>query len=142
VPPDEFAANLERFARYARDAGASVVFLTTPYRLAKAGDPDESEREYRLSADLAARGECGRSRDAFERARASEPARIARDLGEYNAIMRRAAARLRAPLVDAEGLLGQEGGMFVDLIHPSGEGHNRIARSLADTILSARLLGG
>ncbi|MEK7233534.1 MAG: SGNH/GDSL hydrolase family protein [Elusimicrobiota bacterium] len=135
VPPEEFAAGLDLFARRAREDGASLVLMTTPYRLERRpGASAENEAKYRRSSVLAAQGLCEQAREAFEQARSLEPYRIASSLDEYNEIVRRSAARLGVPLVDVERLLSRDESLFVDPIHPSGEGHRRIARILTEAV--------
>lgn len=135
VPPEEFRAGLDLFASRAREDGASLVLMTTPYRLERReGALAENETLYRRSGALAARGLCAQAREAFERARSLEPARIASSLEDYNEIVRRSARRLGVPLVDAERLLGRDGALFADPIHPSSEGHRLIARALAGAV--------
>ncbi len=106
-------------------------------------DPAGLDAAYYLSASCRVLRRCAESREAFETARTLEPARLSADIRRYNEALRALARSEGVPLVDAEKLLeGGDKALFVDPIHPTAEGHRRIARALSEAILGRRLLGG
>lgn len=145
----EVSAPEEKAGRAAMEEGlgayrASDCAAAAPaFERALRADPRLMEARYYLSACLRARGECAAAGAEFDRARALEPQRIEADIRSYNEAMRAVARREKVPLADAESVL--EGGrpeLFVDPIHPSAEGHRRLAEALLDLIVRGRLLEG
>lgn len=130
----------EGLARYrAGDHAAAAALFEEALSL----DPGRLESAYHLNASCLALRRCAQARKAFETARGLEPARLARDIRRYNEALRALARREGVPLVDAEKLLeGGDKALFVDPIHPTAEGHRRIAKALSEAILGGRLLGG
>ena len=140
VPPADYAENLEALLAEARRSGAQAVLLTSAFKYRRsAEEAARCDQEYALSAGLAAEGRCGEARAAFERARKLEPARLERDLRAYNELVRAAARREKAVLIDAEALLGP--GQLLDPVHPNEEGHAILGRALARKMLNSAHAG-
>lgn len=137
-------AGREAMAEGLRAFRASDCAAAAPaFERALKADPRLMEAHYYLSACHRGRGECAAAGAEFDRARAQEPQRIEADLRRYNEAMRAVARREKVPVVDADAIL--EGGrpeLFVDPIHPSAEGHRRLAEALFELISRGRLLEG
>lgn len=99
---------------------------------ASEADPSRNETWYYLAAVA---GNLGRAKDAklyLEKARATEPYRIHRDVLAYNDIARAAAKAEGVPFVDLNRIFeGRDRApLFVDPVHPSAEGHRLIAEEI------------
>lgn len=129
VPPAAFSTNLGELAAEARRRGAAPVFLTSAFKYRESeADARRCDEKYAEAGRLAKDGRCAEARAAFLAARALEPARLARDLRAYNALVRALAKKEKAALVDAETLLGPED--LLDPVHPSAAGHAKLAGAL------------
>lgn len=144
VPPAEFAANITELARSFRERGAVVALMTTPFALdmvaTPAGAAGESDEYYRQSAAAAKRGDCAASRELFAKARALEPGRVRAAVADLNRRVRALGESLELPVIDAESLLRENKGYFVDPVHPSATGHRLIAAEIARLARAKRWL--
>lgn len=104
--------------------------------------PDQNEIYYYLSCCYFYLGNRSKSKEMFERALNSEPRRIARDMKEINNILRNIAQKNSIILVDIEEYfrLMRDGDMFIDPVHFSARGHERIASNLAQLVYGRNLL--
>lgn len=95
-------------------------------------DPDCNEAYYLMNNIALALGDAPAAKKYNDKARATEPVRIHRDVIAYNAIIQRVAAEENIPYIDLNGLLSgkNQSAHFVDSIHPSADGHREIAREI------------
>jgi lysophospholipase L1-like esterase len=102
-------------------------------------DPRQCDIHYFRSTCYSRMRDCRRAREAFRKALEEEPHRVAGDILIYNDIMRALAREAGAFIVDAERLLppGADN-LFLDPVHPTAIGHERIAQALLDAILHMR----
>lgn len=99
-------------------------------------NPGQNEIYYYLSSCYSYLGDCRDAKKMFEKARQLEPGRIANDIDELNNILRKIADKNGAILVDAKECLAVSGGngMFLDPIHFSARGNERVAEKISDVI--------
>jgi lysophospholipase L1-like esterase len=94
--------------------------------------PSRNETYYYLGAIARKQGRWADANLLAEMARTSEPYRIHRDVLQYNALMKKTAAEEKVAYVDLYGLFpaGDKSSFFVDAIHPSAAGHEKIAKEI------------
>ena len=103
---------------------------------------DHDEIYYYLSSCYAYLGDCRESRKMFDKARQLAPVRIANDLDELNNILKKIADKNSVILVETKECLAVSGGkgMFLDPIHFSARGNERVAEKISDLIYDYDLL--
>lgn len=106
--------------------------------------PEQNEIYYYLSSCYAYLGDNRRSQKMFEKARHSEPKRIAEDIAKLNKLVRKIAEKEKEGIVlvnlEKSLALAKGNDMFIDPVHMSIKGHERIAINLLDTIYEHDLL--
>ena len=114
----------------------------TYFKKAAKINPDDNGTYYYLSSCYSYLGRCNDAKEMFEKARQSEPSRIASDIEELNNILRKVADKNGAILVDTKECLSVSGikGMFLDPIHFSVMGNERLAEKISDVIQKHDLL--
>ncbi len=105
-------------------------------------NPDQNETYYYLSACYAKLGNRQKSQENFQKARAHEPQRIARDLQKINRAVLEIGSEEKVIISDIAKYLdpAPQKGLYVDPIHPSDAGHTLIAKDLTRLILANDLL--
>ncbi len=126
VSNDDFARNIEKLIQMGKLNGAKVILLNSVYNL-----PAFKKAVIKINPD------------DFEKARQLEPGRIANDIDGLNNILRKIANKNDVILVDTKECLSGPGlkGMFLDPIHFSVMGNERLAEEILDVIDEHHLLG-
>lgn len=136
VPLDEFMGILHEIAAGASARGTRVAVIDTPSRYDIADDAakaSESEALYQESYRAGREGRCSNAQKILSQARRLESFRVKRDIALLNARLKDESARGEWALVPVAAQL-EAAGDFVDPIHPSPEGHRKIARRLAGVL--------
>lgn len=143
-------AELARFNQFVEEATSQPALerrrAVTLLERAREIDPQFAGVRFRLGTLYAGQGRVDDARSEFLAAREEDicPLRIIRPMEEA---LRATARAYSLPLVDAHALLESEtehgildGSMLLDHVHPSIEGHQRIALALADTLADMNLV--
>lgn len=131
----DFLENFQRLGTWAKERGALPVFLTTPFLRrasleAQAAASARIELLYSAAADAATRGDCAAARRDFTAARELESASIEGRVTKRNQALLAWAKRSGKKTVDVDALLDSAAD-FVDPVHPSPQGHAKIAAALS-----------
>ena len=134
IPPDAITTYLNSIQQIVKDANAKLLLVDTPYR------PDlfipsekASEDFYQEAFTAAEKGDCKKANKALESFNRLETNRIRQDLVHINKAFHSWAKENHTPLVSASKLLSKKSDFF-DPIHPSVEGHRKIAVGIRDEI--------
>lgn len=132
MSPEEFGRELGDFVRQLRRDGKRVLFVNSAREMPFESDDARAALSDRLmneSAGLARAVDCAAARKLLGQARENEPWRVLRDIDMMNRLIDKAGRDLSVPVVDIASALvtAKKGEWFVDPIHPSSEGHAKIA---------------
>lgn len=126
---------MDSLATEVAKTGARPVLLSSAFLFKNLtfGDDtlEKSEEAYKQSAALAEQGKCGESRQQFVQARQTEFYRIKSDLSGLNNGLKTLSKKWN--VVEIHDLVTEQED-FVDPIHPSLKGHEKIARALAEIV--------
>ncbi|MGE3260716.1 MAG: SGNH/GDSL hydrolase family protein [Bacteriovoracia bacterium] len=138
VPIPSTIENLEKFSASLSAIHATLVVIDTPYLPARIQDGlASSEKIYRAAYEASVAGACGKSHALLEKFLALEPTRIHQDVNLLNAALAQWAARSGTLIVKASHLLSEPAD-FVDPIHPSALGHEKIAAAITQLLQSRK----
>lgn len=140
VPWNEFQEMLRKLLREMRMRHVTPVLINTAYYL-KSPRPEFKietiENEYAKASSFAREGKCKEAFESLKIARSWEPENILYQVQIFNQELAKLAAEENVPLIDAFSLLKEEPlKMFYDPVHPSAEGHKKIAGQILETVLN------
>lgn len=133
---EAFRQNLTAIVRAGTQVGAGVLLVTVPVNLRDcppfdSAAPGHAQREFRLARDLLAEGRTEEASTHFRRARDLDTLRFRADT-RINDIIREAAPREKAQLVDADRSFGLAGNdLFWEHVHLTPMGTFRLAGLIA-----------
>ncbi|MBL7688819.1 MAG: SGNH/GDSL hydrolase family protein [Bdellovibrionaceae bacterium] len=131
LSPSKFGASLQKLIAEIRADNRTPILVNTPYRRHPTDVDDTSDIAYRNSARAHEQGHCREAREWVLKARSAEPERVSRDVVKLNSVISQVGAAETVPVVDAYRILGDDSALYFDPIHPSTEGHRRLAANLA-----------
>lgn len=112
------------------------------FKLASEVNPNEDETYYYLNSSYCYLGNLSERQKALSKAKLLEPNRIAKDIDKINDLLRNLSSQDEIMLVDAQKLLDtvNKDDMFVDPIHMSDAGNEKIANNLFNVIYEHDIL--
>lgn len=136
LPISQWALELDKLSEDIKKTGAQPILLTSPFLFSnpiKNSDNlgGESDKYYKLSAVEARNSYCSKSRQYLIKAKGYEPYRIKRDVEKINTQTIQLGVKWSVVSVH-EQLIDKND--FVDPIHPSKLGHEKIAHALYNVI--------
>ena len=133
--PQLWIKKINLLAESISETGAIPVLLSSAFLFNEKLNEDLSRKSnelYNLSALQSSQGHCSEARSLFLQARQFEQHRIQKDLTAINEGLRSLNAKWN--VVEIQNLLNSKED-FVDPIHPSELGHQKIARALGAIML-------
>lgn len=128
IPDEDFLENLNQFKAAVEKNKARLVVIDTPYWPVTARN-STSEALYAEAEAAYRAGDCGKSREFFQKFIEEEPNRIVRDQRVLNGRLNEWAKKNRVTIIRASALLSVRED-FVDPVHPSSAGHKKIADAI------------
>ena len=126
-----FEENLEYFIG---SFESKVLFLDTGHRYPSDSELENNEGLYQRIKVLSQKGDCTKANSLLAEARVNESYRVSRDLKVINKIIQDSSSKWGVSSIKGSSLLTEKDD-FVDPIHPSIKGHQKIADALL-TLLS------
>ena len=129
---EPFQHNLERIVHYVRSDGAQIILVTQPYMYKKSMSIEEQNRLYRESEFIQRRN--------WLRTDIASIESLAEAMSAFNSTTRTVAESNGVLLVDAASALPKDLRYFTDEVHYTPLGAQRLAASIADSIVAHRLI--
>ncbi len=141
VDDNDFVANIDEIIRLSKLNGSEVILLTSPYNLPTYNIKDPDYEKYQ-NTDYCYEKNINERKKIIEKDRQLEPKRIAKDINILNNLLRNISKRDNITLVDAEKILNtfKENNMFIDPIHMSKAGNEKIAQNIFSAITEKSLI--
>lgn len=134
LPLSKFRASLQDLIAEIRADSRGPILINTPYKRHPTEADDEPDIAYQNSAREREQGHCREAREWVLKARSAEPERVARDVVQLNSVIAQVGIATGVPVIDAYQILGEDPDLYFDPIHPSRNGHRRLAANLRKAI--------